>query len=163
MFRSLALLCLVAVAVNADGLLSFVPHNHQARLSPSARQDLASLQMKDLKALQQVAHHAPQFTSFAQVQHAVKQASPQAYALATKRAQQAKQAFNGLKAQLSPKSQQFFSELSHLAVNFAHQAKNLLAKQDGQTKQNLAHVFPHVQTALNTPAGHAFVQHYAKH
>ncbi|KAI6196484.1 hypothetical protein M3Y94_01115100 [Aphelenchoides besseyi] len=91
MHRSIALLALfVAVAVNADGLLSFVPRNFHSQMPASARKDLASLSVKDFKALAQVARHASQFTSYAQMHQAVQHASPQFVVLANKRAQQAK-------------------------------------------------------------------------
>ncbi|KAI6216775.1 hypothetical protein M3Y95_01256800 [Aphelenchoides besseyi] len=160
MHRSIALLALfVAVAVNADGLLSFVPRNFHSQMPASARKDLASLSVKDFKALAQVARHASQFTSYAQMHQAVQHASPQFVVLANKRAQQAKQHYAAFKAQLSPSSKNFFGQLNHLAKQFANQAAQLLKKQDAHTKNNLAKSF-HVQHLLATPAAKTLIQHY---
>ncbi|KAI6179163.1 hypothetical protein M3Y98_00580800 [Aphelenchoides besseyi] len=160
MQRSIVLLALfVVVAVNADGLLSFVPNTFRSRMPSSARSDLASLSVKDFKALAQVARHASQFTSFAQMHQAVQKASPQFVALAKKRTQQAKQHYAAFKAQLSPSSQNFFGQLNHLAKQFANQAVQLLKTQDAHTKKNLAQSF-HVQHLLATPAAQTLIQHY---
>ncbi|CAD5219325.1 unnamed protein product [Bursaphelenchus xylophilus] len=135
-----------------DSLLEQLSPKLQGLLPDPLKSLLAQIPLPELSGLKEIAPQLPQLTEFSKLEELLQSKSPTILSLAKQLFQQAKDALEAKKAQLSPDSLQFFADLLGINKESLKKYIQLILGLKPEVKENLKITFPEIAELLKSPA-----------
>ncbi|CAD5219323.1 unnamed protein product [Bursaphelenchus xylophilus] len=113
---------------------------------------LAQISLSELSGLKDIALQLPQLADLSKFEALLQSKSPVIFGFAKQTFQETKAVFQDKKAQLSPDSLQFFTDLLDINKESLQKSTQLILGLKTEVKDNLKATFPEIAELLKTPA-----------